>query len=303
VRGDGLLGVLAQVVPQVPAVRDLDGERRAGGSAVGICAGPVSADDLRPGTGLQPPLQGGGLAVGQQVDDLTGLGVGHHGAVDLALAQREVIHPGDLRRGRHHGIGQRHDQPQQRGGVHRDAQGGSQPGTRPPGQLQPEAGQHLPQRQRPPQVAAGQPLSLLDEGDPRARRGRAAEPAHRQRDQQRPAARSAVSQQPLVAAVHPRRRLPALRAPRLSARDRREGHYRVPGVGDPADLQPGQVRKQDSQQLPGLRRDLNPAGLTIAACQRRRHDKMNRQRGSPAKRSWQTSASYRGLVASRRPCA
>ena len=170
-RGDGLLGVLAQVVPQVPAVRDLDGERSAGGGAVAVRRRPVSADDLRAGAGLQPVLQRGGLTVGQQVDDLPGLGVGDHGAVDVALAQREVVHPGDLRRGRHHGIGQRHDQPQERGGVDRDAQGGGQPGTRPPGQLQPEAGQQLPQRQGPPQVAAGQPVRLLDERDPRAGRG------------------------------------------------------------------------------------------------------------------------------------
>ena len=41
VRGDRLLDVLAQVVPQVPAVGDLDRERGAGGGAVSVgAAGP-----------------------------------------------------------------------------------------------------------------------------------------------------------------------------------------------------------------------------------------------------------------------
>ena len=297
VRGDRLLRVLAQVVPQVPAVRDLDSERRAGRSAIGICAGPVPADDFRAGTGLQPLLQRGGLAVGQQVDDLARLGVGHHGAIDLPLAQREVVDPGDLRRGCHHGIGQRHDQPQQRGGMHRDAQDGGQPGTRPPGQLKPETAQHLPQRQGAPQIAGAQALGLLGERHRPAPRVRAAEPAHRQRDQQRPAARRAVCQQPLVAAVHPRRLLPAPRAPRQGAPDRREDHHRIPGVGHPADLQPGKVREQHRQQGRSPLGHLQAANGAIAVCQRRRHDKMKRQRGSRAKRSWQTSASCRSLAA------
>ena len=46
--GDGLAGVLAQVVPQVPAVRDLDRARRAGPGGLGVGAPPVPADHLAP---------------------------------------------------------------------------------------------------------------------------------------------------------------------------------------------------------------------------------------------------------------
>ena len=91
VRGGGLGGPLAQVVPQVPAVGDLD---RAGGAlagAFGVGAGPVPADHRGPGMSLQPALQGGGLPVREQVDDLPGGHVDQDGAVDVALAQREVV--------------------------------------------------------------------------------------------------------------------------------------------------------------------------------------------------------------------
>ena len=169
--------------------------------------------------------------------------------------------------------------------------------SRPPGQLKPETAQHLPQRQGAPQIAGAQALGLLGERHRPAPRVRAAEPAHRQCDQQRPAARRAVCQQPLVAAVHPRRLLPAPRAPRQGAPDRREDHHRIPGVGHPADLQPGKVREQHRQQGRSPLGHLQAANGAIAVCQRRRHDKMKRQRGSRAKRSWQTSASYRSLAA------
>src|ERR1700685_3290794 len=43
VRGDRLLGVFSQVVPQVPAVSDLDRGRRAGPGALGVGPGPVPA--------------------------------------------------------------------------------------------------------------------------------------------------------------------------------------------------------------------------------------------------------------------
>ena len=99
----------------------------------------------------------------------------------------------------------------------------------------------------------------------------------------------------------PRRR-PAGRPPArpaMRAADRRPDDHRLPGVGHPADLQPGQMREQDRQELTGLRRDL-PAADGINACQRRRHDKMKWQRRSRVTRSWQTSASYRNLAATTR---
>lgn len=43
---DGLLGGVAQVVPQVPSVGDLDGLRCARSGGLGVGGGPVPADDL-----------------------------------------------------------------------------------------------------------------------------------------------------------------------------------------------------------------------------------------------------------------
>ena len=49
VAGHGLLHVLGEVVPQMPAVRDLHGVRRAAAGALGVGAGAVAAHHLHPG--------------------------------------------------------------------------------------------------------------------------------------------------------------------------------------------------------------------------------------------------------------
>src|SRR5208283_1088020 len=49
----------------------------------------------------------------------------------VPLAQREVIDPGDRRRGGDRRVGQRHDQPQHGGGMDRHAQGAGQPPAAP----------------------------------------------------------------------------------------------------------------------------------------------------------------------------
>ena len=54
VPGDRPLDGLAEVVPQVPPVRDLDRVRCAAGAAVGVDPGPVPADHLRSRPGCQP---------------------------------------------------------------------------------------------------------------------------------------------------------------------------------------------------------------------------------------------------------
>jgi hypothetical protein len=68
VRDDGLLHVLGQVVPQVPAVGDLDGIRCCLPGAISVAPGPVPADDLGAGMRPQPVGEGGGLPIGEQVD-------------------------------------------------------------------------------------------------------------------------------------------------------------------------------------------------------------------------------------------
>jgi hypothetical protein len=67
VRGDGLLRCLAQVLPQVEPVGDLDRLRGSGADAVGVRAGPVPADRVDLGVPAQPGGERAGLAVGQHV--------------------------------------------------------------------------------------------------------------------------------------------------------------------------------------------------------------------------------------------
>jgi hypothetical protein len=178
----------------------------------------------------------------------------------------------------------------------RHAQGAGQPGAGPPGQLQPEAGQHAQQRHAAPPVPDGHAVGLLGERDLRARGIRAAEPAHRQGDQHRPAAGRAISHDPRIPAMDPRGRRPARRAPCLRRPAARPDHHRVPGVLHLPYPQPAKVREQHEQQLfalPGYFQDMAPGG----GRPRGRHGRLRRQRGSRGKRSWQTSASYRSLVA------
>jgi hypothetical protein len=86
-----LLGVFGQVVPQMPAIGNLDRVGRARLGTLGIVAGPVPADDSRAGMRRQPRLQGGGLPVRQQVDHVPGAHIDQHRPVHLALGQREVV--------------------------------------------------------------------------------------------------------------------------------------------------------------------------------------------------------------------
>ena len=134
--GDGLGGVLGEVVPQVPAVSDLHRVRRALAGAFGISAGPVAADHPRAGVGLEPAGQRAGLPAGQDVDRPPGGGVDQDGRADVPCAQREVVGAEHFRRCADLAIGQAGDHPQQRVAVHHDAQRPSQAGPGPPGQLQ-----------------------------------------------------------------------------------------------------------------------------------------------------------------------
>lgn len=92
VGGHHLLGCSHHVVPQVPAVGDLECGRGAAADGFGIGCRPVTHDELDAGVGPQPGFQGDGAAVGQDIDALVGRGVDQHGAVAVAAQQGEVIH-------------------------------------------------------------------------------------------------------------------------------------------------------------------------------------------------------------------
>src|ERR1035441_2852076 len=118
----------------------------------------------------------------------------------------------------------------------------------------------------------------------RARGLRAAEPAHRQRDQHRPAAGRAIGHHPRIPAMNPRGSRPACRAPRLPRPAARPDHHRVPGALHLTDPQPAKVREKHEQQLlalPGNLQDTAGGGDRP----RGRHGRLRRQRGSWGERS------------------
>ena len=113
VAGDGALDGFGQVVPQMPAVGDLGGQRRALGGAFRIAAAAVAADDLDARVGVQPGAEGFRGSLGEHVDGPAGFDVHQDRAVDMPLAQGKVIHA-QHQRIPVLGVGCGADQPQQR---------------------------------------------------------------------------------------------------------------------------------------------------------------------------------------------
>jgi hypothetical protein len=121
-----LLDVTGEVVPQVPAVGDLDRSRCTLTGAVGVGAGAVAAHHLGAGVLPQPVGEGVGVPVAQQVHRAVGGHVDQDGAVVVAAAQREVVdaehgHAGGRR------VGQRAEQAQQGAAADRQPEPFGQP--------------------------------------------------------------------------------------------------------------------------------------------------------------------------------
>jgi hypothetical protein len=91
VADDDTFDGFGQVVPQVLAVGDLDGQRRARGCAFCVAPAAVAADDLHARVGIQPGAKGFRGPLGQHVHRPPGLDIDQDGAVDVPLAEREVI--------------------------------------------------------------------------------------------------------------------------------------------------------------------------------------------------------------------
>lgn len=68
--GDGLLDVVAEVMQQMPPVRDLGYAGQGTVGAFGVAAAAVSADHLHARVGAQPAGEGFRVAIGQHVDRL-----------------------------------------------------------------------------------------------------------------------------------------------------------------------------------------------------------------------------------------
>jgi Kef-type K+ transport system membrane component KefB len=97
VPGDGAFDRFGEVVPQVPPVGDLDGQRRALSGSFGVTAAAVPADDFHARVVIQPGTEGFRGPLGQHVDRPAGLDVYQDGAVDMPFVQREVIDAQDQR--------------------------------------------------------------------------------------------------------------------------------------------------------------------------------------------------------------
>ena len=156
----------------------------------------------------QPPGEGVGLAVGEQVHRAVGVHVDQHRAVHLPAAQREVVHP-EHRHRPHRRVGQPADHPQQGGAAGRQPQPGAEPSGGAAGQRQPDRGEHPAQPDAAPGIPAGQPRDLLGEGPLRTIRGVAEQPPDPEGDRYRCPADRGVGHPTSVAAVHPRRTRPA----------------------------------------------------------------------------------------------
>lgn len=76
---DAFLRGLAEAVPQVPWVSDLESLRGSAGGVFGGGEGAVAADDLDAGSLRRPLCQAAGLAIRHQVHGVSGLDVDEHG--------------------------------------------------------------------------------------------------------------------------------------------------------------------------------------------------------------------------------
>jgi len=248
-RGDGLVHGFADVVPDVPSVGDLDCIwcTRTGPFRVG--AGPVPADDLRPGMRLKPRGEGFGGAAGQHVDRSVSVHVQQHGAVDVATTQGEIVDAECSDRAR---LRQRRRTQQVEQGVPADghAQLPGQPGAGPAGQGDSDRGQRGPQRRAVSGVRAGQAGDLFDERGPSAGGVVADQPSYQQPDHDRAPGEGGVGQPPVVAAVHPRRfGTAAGTGCPVSARAGLD-HDPAVGLMDPIDRDLCQVRQQPLKIAP-----------------------------------------------------
>ena len=248
VAGDGPLDGFGQVVPQMPPIRHLDGQRRALRSAFGVAAAAVPADDLCAGVGVQPGAEGLRGPLRKHVDRPAGLDIDQHGAVDMPLAQREVI---DAQHQRSPAIRVRGgaDQPHQRRPAHRARQPAGKPGASPAAQGHGDRLQHPLQAACPPAIAGGQARHLLGERRLRAPAVAAEEPAGPQVNEHFLAAAGGIGQPPLVTAVHPPRHHAAARAGRLAGTGPGQHMHRPARRVNTLDGQPGQVRDQNSENL------------------------------------------------------
>ncbi len=198
------LGGFAQVVPQMPPVRDLDRLRRPGCGAFCEERRPVPADDLDTGPLGKPGGQARCFSIRQEIDRTAGFDVHQDSAVAAALAGGVLV-DADHPRCRHLRLGQRLDQPQDRTPADGHAEHGSQAGADSTDQGKADRGQGGTQPLGALAILAGQAGYLLHERPARALGIPAPEPPDPQlKYDASPGARD-ISEKPQVGAVNPGR--------------------------------------------------------------------------------------------------
>lgn len=200
--GECPFGGLAQVVPEVPPVRDLDGLWGADGGAFGEEWRPVPADDLDARPFGEPGSQAGRLPVRQQIDGAPGLDVDEDSAVVAALAGGVLVnadHPrcGDL------GFGKIVHQPEHRAAAdgHPENVGDAGPGAA--RESQADCGQGGTQPLGPLTIPTCQAGHLLDEGTACAARVPAREPTDPQLENNTSATARHISGKSHVGTMNP----------------------------------------------------------------------------------------------------
>lgn len=195
----------------MPAVCDLLGLRGSGTSALGVGAGPVTADDLHLGVGAQPRGQRLGISAGKYVKRSAGLQVDQESGIGIVLAQSEVVDAQDTdSRGTR--FQQRAQEIQERVLGDLDLQRRSQTSAGAARQTERDRHEHASQQRRVAGVPAGQPGDLLGERHCLTTGVEASEPAHRQLDHDGRTAQRSVGQPTNVTTTHSPRRHPASRA-------------------------------------------------------------------------------------------
>lgn len=226
----GLLHRGGQVLKQVPAICDFEGVGGGLLDRLRIGGGPVPADDLRTGMGLEPGRERLRGAIGQHVHDPAGLDVDQHGAVGAALAEGELVHsqhPRGTALNR-----RRRQQPEEPGPARGQPQATAQPCRRTAAQLHRNRPQPPRQPGARPAVPLGQARHLLDERPAGTPLPVAEVPAHPEPDDDAPQPQRPFIQASLVRTVHASRLLPAARTAARPAGGHCLHHQGAGGVAD-----------------------------------------------------------------------
>ncbi|GHF37123.1 hypothetical protein GCM10017566_07840 [Amycolatopsis bartoniae] len=198
---------VAQAVPEMPSVGDLDRVRQRIPHGLRRGCRTVPAHDFDSWMGPQPTGHHLGAAPGQYVDPGAGVGVDQYGGVVMRPAQGEIIDP---QHPRHDLIPQGDGQQDPNRGVpsEGDPDRREQPGRGPAGQLAHDSTDLLTEPDGAPLISLDQARYLLPEGLARALGHRAPHPANPQPHQHPPSINRHIRGNPLREGMNSARRRP-----------------------------------------------------------------------------------------------